>query len=1260
MPSKAASLLSHGPLLVLLLCSVAVAIQLPKDLWKPPEFTDQPEEEMVVFPNDDIVLKCEATGNPALTFRWTKDGKEFDPQKEPGVTQRHGSGTLVISTNNGNAAPRFQGIYRCYASNLLGTAMSTESRIVAEGAPQWPKESVDPLEVEEGASAVLPCNPPISAFPPKIYWLNSRIIHITQNERVTLGQDGNLYFANVQLSDSRPDYICNAHFLGHRIIIQKEPLELRVMPTNSLLMRKPHLMLSEEVPSSYVALLGKTLILECIPEGLPTPTVEWVYKDGLMPLHRAIIENFNRTLRIEDVTEEDDGEYQCIVRNVGGYTQHTYRVTVEAAPYWTKKPVSHIYGPGENVRLPCEAYGKPKPEMEWRINGIPLKNLEPHPRMVLQRGALIISQVEPNDTAVMQCYAHNKHGSLLANAYIYVVRLPAQILTPDNISYSVVENQTAFLHCKTFGAPGPTMKWFTEDMYLALENNRTFEFTNGTLQLEQVQHEDAGSYRCLAKNDQNEVFITAHLIVKRATKILEGPADANKMKGTSVTFRCEAWFDVSIPKHGIKWQREGRDIKELSDTDKYFISNTTLTITNLDYSDQGEYNCVAWTSLDSVNKGAKLVVAGLPGPVFDLELSEQQERQVKLTWTPGDDHNSPITEYFVLFEESIFDPGQWHSLTSVPGNQPWTKLHLSPYGKYRFRVQAANFYGRGNQSTPSDFYQTSPAAPDLNPSGVKGEGNETSNMIITWKPLPPMDWNAPELTYHVQWRPLDEPHWNEVEVAGPPVVVTDTPTFSPYLIKVQSCNQFGSGPEADILKGYSGEDVPVATPENVGAEVINSTAIRLSWSLPNVENVRGHLKGFKVYYTWLGTMAERSRRQAHHHAHHHLEKRELLIEGNVSEIILGVFRPWSRYRVEMTVLNGKGEGPRSEAIEFGMPEGVPSRPETFTMELLQDMTAYLQWTEPKYRNGILMKYRLKYYLANQTANETEMDPIDIPISQHSLVIPNLMPYADYKFSLWAETKAGPGESHTLEGSTFPEAVLLSFENITATEVGENFTVIKWIPRIKQREVKFSVHIMDKTDGEPWHNIGKASSSKGVYLIPDLQSGKQYRIRFVKEHRNGNNETFWEEEVETHGTLHKPRTGFATEGWFIGFVSAIVLLVLVLVLLCFIKRSKGGKYSVKDKEDTQVDSEARPMKDETFGEYSDNEEKPFTSSQPSLNGDIKALGSDDSLADYGGSVDVQFNEDGSFIGQYSGQKGKEGGGNDSSGATSPTNAAAALE
>ncbi|XP_077175005.1 LOW QUALITY PROTEIN: neural cell adhesion molecule L1-like, partial [Paroedura picta] len=633
------------------------------------------------------------------------------------------------------------------------------------------------------------------------------------------------------------------------------------------------------------------------------------------------------------------------------------------APYWTKKPQSHIYGPGENVRLPCEAYGKPRPEMEWRINGKRLQDLPPDPRRMIQRGALIFSQVEPNDTAVIQCHAHNKHGSLLANAYIYVVRLPAQILTEDDVSYSVVENQAAFLHCKTFGAPGPTVKWYTEDMEPALENNRTFEFTNGTLQLDQVQLEDAGSYRCVAKNDQNEVAITAHLIVKRATKILVGPSDAKMRKGNTVTFRCEAWFDDSIPKHGIRWQREGRDIKELDDTDKYFINSTNLIITDLDYSDEGVYSCVAWTSLDSVKKNARLLVAGLPGPVFDLELSEELEGQVKLTWTPGDDHNSPIEKYYVLYEESIFDPGQWHTLTHVPGNQAWAKLHLSPYGKYRFRVQAANQYGRGNQSDSSELYETNPAAPDVNPSGVKGEGNETSNMIITWKPLPPMEWNAQEVTYHVQWRQLQETDWNEEEVAGPPVVVTDTETFSPYLIKVQARNGFGSGPEPEIIKGYSGEARPEATPENVGVEELNSTALRLSWSLPNVEKIWGHLKGFKVYYTWLKPEGEHSCPQPPPHGHHHQDKRDpVLVEGNVSQVVLGVFRPWTRYRIEMTVLNGKGEGPRSEATKLTMLEGVPSPPDAVSMELLPNMTVNIQWKCPKYPNGEILNYGLKYHL----------------------------------------------------------------------------------------------------------------------------------------------------------------------------------------------------------------------------------------------------------------------------------------------------------
>lgn len=54
--------------------------------------------------------------------------------------------------------------------------------------------------------------------------------------------------------------------------------------------------------------------------------------------------------------------------------------------------------------------------------------------------------------------------------------------------------------------------------------------------------------------------------------------------------------------------------------------------------------------------------------------------------------------------------------------------------------------------------------------------------------------------------------------------------------------------------------------------------------------------------------------------------------------------------------------------------------------------------------------------------------------------------------------------------------------------------------------------------------------------------------------------------------------------------------------------------------------------------SDNDEKPLKGSQHSLSGEIKAGDSGDSLVDYG-DEDVQFNEDGSFIGEYAGRKEK---------------------
>ncbi|KAF6075296.1 neurofascin [Phyllostomus discolor] len=95
--------------------------------------------------------------------------------------------------------------------------------------------------------------------------------------------------------------------------------------------------------------------------------------------------------------------------------------------------------------------------------------------------------------------------------------------------------------------------------------------------------------------------------------------------------------------------------------------------------------------------------------------------------------------------------------------------------------------------------------------------------------------------------------------------------------------------------------------------------------------------------------------------------------------------------------------------------------------------------------------------------------------------------------------------------------------------------------------------------------------------------------------------------------------------------------------------------VREKKDVPLGPEDPKEEDGSF-DYSDEDNKPLQGSQTSLDGTIKQQESDDSLVDYGEGGEGQFNEDGSFIGQYTVKKDKEETeGNESSEATSPVNA-----
>ncbi|XP_064894404.1 neurofascin isoform X30 [Columba livia] len=949
-----------GIAFVLYLHHLVSTIEVPLDsniqseLPQPPTITKQSVKDYIVDPRDDIFIECEAKGNPVPTFSWTRNGKFFNVAKDPKVSMRRRSGTLVIDFHSGGRPEDYEGEYQCFARNDYGTALSSKIHLQVSKSPLWPKEKVDVIEVDEGAPLSLQCNPPPGLPSPVIFWMSSSMEPIHQDKRVSQGQNGDLYFSNVMLQDAQTDYSCNARFHFTHTIQQKNPYTLKVKTTRGITETTPSFMYPYGTSSSQMVLRGVDLLLECIASGVPAPDIMWYKKGGELPAGKTKLENFNKALRISNVSEEDSGEYFCLASNKMGSIRHTISVRVKAAPYWLDEPQNLILAPGEDGRLVCRANGNPKPAIQWLVNGEPIEASPPNPSREVAGDTIVFRDTQIGSSAVYQCNASNEHGYLLANAFVSVLDVPPRILAPRNQLIKVIQNNRTRLDCPFFGSPIPTLRWFKNGQGNTLDGGNYKAHENGSLEMNMARKEDQGIYTCVATNILGKAEAQVRLEVKDPTRIVRGPEDQVVKRGSMPRLHCRVKHDPTL-KLTVTW---------LKDEAPLYIGNRMkkeddgLTIFGVAEKDQGDYTCVASTELDKDLAKAYLTVLAIPANRSrelpkerpdrprDLELTDLAERSVRLTWIPGDDNNSPITDYIVQFEEDRFQPGMWHNHSRYPGSVNSAVLSLSPYVNYQFRVIAVNDVGSSLPSVPSERYQTNGARPEINPTGVQGAGTQKNNMEITWTPLNATQAYGPNLRYIVRWRRRDiRGSWYNETVKTARHVVWNTPIYVPYEIKVQAENDFGRAPEPDTFIGYSGEDS---------------------------------------------------------------------------------------------------------------------------------------------------------YTKNQ---------VDI----------------------------------------------------------------------------------------------------------------------------------------------------ATQGWFIGLMCAIALLVLILLIVCFIKRSRGGKYPVRDNKDEHLNPEDKNVEDGSF-DYSDEDNKPLPNSQTSLDGTIKQQESDDSLVDYGEGGEGQFNEDGSFIGQYTVKKDKEETeGNESSEATSPVNA-----
>ncbi|XP_053511092.1 neuronal cell adhesion molecule [Artibeus jamaicensis] len=1093
MPKKKRLSAGRVPL-IFFLCQMISALEVPldpkllEDLVQPPTITQQSPKDYIIDPRENIVIQCEAKGKPPPSFSWTRNGTHFDIDKDPLVTMNPGSGTLIINIMSEGKAETYEGVYQCTARNERGAAISNNIVVRPSRSPLWTKEKLEPITLQSGQSLVLPCRPPIGLPPPIIFWMDNSFQRLPQSERVSQGLNGDLYFSNVLPEDTREDYICYARFNHTQTIQQKQPISVKVVSVDELndtiaanlsdtevygaksnRERPPTFLTPEGNTSNKEELRGNVLSLECIAEGLPTPLIYWMKEEGTLPFNRTCYKNFQKTLQILQVSEADSGNYRCIAKNALGAIHRTISVTVKAAPYWITAPQNLVLSPGEDGTLICRANGNPKPSISWLANGVPIEIAPDDPSRKIDGDTIIFSNVQERSSAVYQCNASNEYGYLLANAFVNVLAEPPRILTSANTLYQVIANRPALLDCAFFGSPMPTIEWFKGAKGSALREDTYVLHDNGTLEIPVAQKDSAGTYTCVARNKLGMAKNEAHLEIKDPTRIIKQPEFSVVQRGSTVSFECKVKHDHTlIPT--VLWLK---DKGELPTDGRFTIDKDHLVVTDVSDDDSGTYTCVANTTLDNVSASAVLIVVDVPNPPFDLELTDQLDKSVQLSWTPGDDNNSPITKFIIEYEDAMHEAGLWHHQTEVPGTQTTAQLKLSPYVIYSFRVMAENSLGRSLPSERSEHYLTKAAEPDKNPTTVEGLGSEPDNLVITWKPLNGFESNGPGLQYKVSWRQKDgDDEWTSVVVANvSKYIVSGTPTFVPYLIKVQALNDVGFAPEPAVVMGHSGEDLPMVAPGNVQVTVVNSTLAEVHWDSVPLKSIRGHLQGYRIYYWKAQSSSKRSRR--------HIEKKILTFQGSKTHGMLPGLEPFSNYTLNVRVVNGKGEGPASPDRVFGTPEGVPSAPSSLKIinPTLDSLT--LEWDPPSHPNGILTEYILKYQPINSTHELGPLVDLKIPANKTRWTLKNLNFSTRYKFYFNAQTSAGSGSQITEEGVT--------------------------------------------------------SVDEAGILPPDVGAGKAMASRQVD---------------------------IATQGWFIGLMCAVALLILILLIVCFIRRNKGGKYPGK--------------------------------------------------------------------------------------------------
>ncbi|XP_063406022.1 hemicentin-1-like [Mytilus trossulus] len=478
-----------------------------------------PKKRYTIWYGQTVTLTCDITADPSLKFiYWERITNETRT-----VLNRGSIGIIGITPNNPSLTLKYStkadtGVYRCFATNDVGTGRSEPLSLQVIGEKPHLNTSVNFLIVQFGEKATLMCyvysNLPINI----VYWekdINGIITKINTGDIGTDGISLNNPSLTVLYSTSVDSglYTC---FAGN-VVGKGNSLPINFTVIGGL----PVVTIAS---SNYTTIYGREIVIECNVTAYPPVTLVYyqrIINNSVSTLNGGAIrtKGINTTmpsLVLTFPTTEDSGIYICFASNKAG-TQKSLPATLLVEgdiPVVTIRSLLYIAHFGDSITLECDIRAiPPHTTVFWykTVNAVTTVIESGYTGtfgITLKTPSMTIIFATSAETGRYSCLASNAAGTGKSQStYLDVHADIPEVVVPSEI-YTTGVDYTVTLVCVVLDASPEVIKVYWQRFI----NNATTVITyasagvdgvtvdNPSLTIRSAKESMSGEYTCFAIN----------------------------------------------------------------------------------------------------------------------------------------------------------------------------------------------------------------------------------------------------------------------------------------------------------------------------------------------------------------------------------------------------------------------------------------------------------------------------------------------------------------------------------------------------------------------------------------------------------------------------------------------------------------------------------------------------------------------------------------------------------------------------------------